>query len=90
MESSVFIGLIKGETIEKMGPDGKKRVQERGKIARHLLELAEQQIFPVVISSLTIAGRSPIFVLPNAFERSASHFSSVQKAFPVAFKMLPV
>jgi predicted nucleic acid-binding protein len=55
MESSVFIGLIKGETIEKMEPDGNKRVQERGKIAKHLLELAEQQVFPVVISSLTIA-----------------------------------
>jgi predicted nucleic acid-binding protein len=54
MESSVFIGLIKGETIEKMEPDG-KRVQERGKIARHLLGLAEQQVFPVVTSSLTIA-----------------------------------
>jgi predicted nucleic acid-binding protein len=55
IESSVFIGLIKGETVVKINPDGTKRIQERGKIGKHLLGLAEQQVFPVVISSLTIA-----------------------------------
>jgi len=62
-DSDVFIGWIKNEKIVTKGADGKPLldpggipiVTERGKIAEHLLTLAEQRVFPVVISALTIA-----------------------------------
>lgn len=54
-DSGVFIGLIKDERIEKVGPKGEKTIIERGKIAEHLLGLAEQEVFLVVISALTLA-----------------------------------
>jgi predicted nucleic acid-binding protein len=62
-DSDVFIGWIKNERIPQHNPDGtpvldinKKPVMtERGKIAEHLLTLAEHRVFPVVISAVTIA-----------------------------------
>lgn len=64
MDSDVFIGWIKGERIPQKGADGKSVLgpdnkpiiaEDRGKIAEHLLTLAEQRVFPIVISALTIA-----------------------------------
>lgn len=62
-DSGVFIGWIKKERIPQkdedgnimIGEDGKEVIEERGMIAEHLLTLAEQRVFPVVISGLTIA-----------------------------------
>ena len=63
-DSGVFIGWIKKERIPQkdedgnimIGEDGKEIIaEERGMIAEHLLTLAEQRVFPVVISGLTIA-----------------------------------
>jgi predicted nucleic acid-binding protein len=54
-DSDVFIGWIKNEKISQINAEGKIIIQERGKIAEHLLTLAEERIFPVVVSALTLA-----------------------------------
>jgi predicted nucleic acid-binding protein len=54
IDSDVFIGVIKNEVIPET-VDGKVVNMERGKIGAHVLTLAEQRVFPVYISPLTIA-----------------------------------
>lgn len=54
-DSDVFIGWIKGERVPETLPDGSSVTVDRGQIAEHLLTLAEQRVFPVVISGLTFA-----------------------------------
>jgi len=55
IDSDVFIGVIKNEVIPEKLPDGTIVNIERGKIGAHVLTLAEQRLFPVYISPLTIA-----------------------------------
>ena len=55
IDSDVFIGVIKNETVEDTLPDGSKVQVERGKIGLHVLTLAEQGFYPIFISPLTIA-----------------------------------
>ena len=52
LDSSVFIGWIKGEQIKATDTG---QVVDRGKIGTHILTQAEDGQFPIVISSLTIA-----------------------------------
>jgi len=53
-DSDVFIGWIKDEKIETT-LSGEIIIQDRGKIGEHLMKLAEDRVFPVFISGLTIA-----------------------------------
>lgn len=56
LESSVFIALIKGESIPQMDSTGKMiGHEERANIGKHILTLAEAGQFPVYTSSITIA-----------------------------------
>lgn len=55
IDSDVFIGVIKNEVINETLADGQVVSVERGKIGAHVLTLAEQRVFPVYISPLTIA-----------------------------------
>lgn len=55
IDSDVFIGVIKNETVEDTLQDGSKVQVERGKIGSHVLTLAEQGFYPIYISPLTIA-----------------------------------
>ena len=55
LESSVFIALIKGESIPQTDADGKViGHEERANIAKHILSLAEAGHFHVYTSSITI------------------------------------
>ena len=56
LESSIFIALIKGESIPQADSAGKLiGYEERAKIAQHILQLAEAGQFHVYTSSITIA-----------------------------------
>jgi predicted nucleic acid-binding protein len=55
LDSGVFIAWIKGEKVLKKTDSDQEIVVERGAIGEHILTLAEQQVFPVIISALTIA-----------------------------------
>jgi len=55
LDSGVFIGWIKGEKIPEKDAAGNEVITDRGKIAESLLMLAEQQVFPIVISAITLA-----------------------------------
>lgn len=55
LDSDVFIGWIKGERIPEKDAGGNEVVTDRGKIAESILTLAERQVFPIVISALTLA-----------------------------------
>jgi predicted nucleic acid-binding protein len=55
IDSDVFIGVIKNETVEETLPDKSKVQVERGKIGSHVLTLAEQGFYTIYISPLTIA-----------------------------------
>jgi predicted nucleic acid-binding protein len=55
IDSDVFIGVIKNEVIPETIADGQIVNVERGKIGSHVLTLAEQRVFPIYISPLTIA-----------------------------------
>ena len=55
LDSSVFIAWIKGEVIHRTNADGIEEVVDRGKIGEHVLTLAEQQAYPIIMSALTIA-----------------------------------
>jgi len=54
IDSDVFIGVIKNEVIAET-IDGNEVNTARGTIGAHVLTLAEQRVFPVYISPLTIA-----------------------------------
>lgn len=54
IDSDVWIGWIKNEKISKM-VDGVLVTVERGEIGKHVLELAEQRVYPIFISPLTFA-----------------------------------
>jgi predicted nucleic acid-binding protein len=55
LDSGVFIAWIKGERIKRRDASGQEEIVDRGKIGEHILTLAEKQLFPVIISALTIA-----------------------------------
>ncbi len=55
IDSDVWIGWIKDERVPGIGPDGQPATIERGEIAKHILELAEQHVYPIFISPLTFA-----------------------------------
>jgi predicted nucleic acid-binding protein len=55
LDSDVFIGWIKGEKIPEKDATGADVITDRGKIAESILTLAEQQVFPIVISAITLA-----------------------------------
>ena len=55
LDSDVFIGWIKGEKIPEKDGTGADIITDRGKIAESILTLAEQQVFPIVISAITLA-----------------------------------
>jgi predicted nucleic acid-binding protein len=55
IESSVFIALIKGESVPQIDADGNEVGREnRGDIAKHILALAEAGGFSVYTSTITI------------------------------------
>ena len=55
LDSGVFIAWIKGEKVKAKDASGKEIEIDRGKIGESVLTLAEQQVFPIVISALTFA-----------------------------------
>ncbi len=55
LDSGVFIAWIKGEKITRKDASGVEEIIDRGKIGEHILTLAEKQLFPIIISALTIA-----------------------------------
>ncbi len=55
LESSIFIALIKGESIPQTDAGGKViGHEERANVAKHILSLAEAGTFPVYTASITI------------------------------------
>jgi predicted nucleic acid-binding protein len=55
LDSGVFIAWIRGEKVTERDDSGNEVVVDRGTIGESILTLAEQQVFPIVISSLTLA-----------------------------------
>ncbi len=55
IDSDVFIGVIKNEEIPETQDGGTVVIVLRGEIGAHILTLAEEHVFPVYISPLTIA-----------------------------------
>lgn len=55
LDSGVFIAWIKGEVVKQKDAQGTEISIDRGKIGESVLTLAESQVYPIIISGLTLA-----------------------------------